>query len=263
MLFRSLPVTRTLLNRVLRDAVGVIAAGGYPAAEAERSLGRTLPTTVVPPGVDTDRIVPLDPEGRRKVRRRLGLPADGPLVISASRLVPRKGMDVLIRSSVEIVRRHPDVHVGISGAGRDHKRLRRLIDELKAPVTLLGRLPDTDMPGLYACGDVFAMLCRTRWGGLEQEGFGIVFVEAAAAGVPQVAGRSGGAHEAVADGESGIVVDDPTDVVAVADTISDLLDDADRRMAMAAFSRARAETEFGYDRLAERLAGAIDAMVAS
>jgi phosphatidyl-myo-inositol dimannoside synthase len=257
------PVTHTLLNRVLRGAVGVIAAGGYPAAEAERSLGRALPTTIVPPGVDTDRIVPLDIDGCGSVRARLGLPVDGPLVISASRLVPRKGMDVLIRSSVEIARRHPDVHVGIAGSGRDHRRLQRLIHELDAPVTLLGRLPDADMPGLYACGDLFAMLCRTRWGGLEQEGFGIVFVEAAAAGVPQVAGRSGGAHEAVADGESGVVVDDPTDVAAVAGTISDLLDDPDRRTAMSLAGRARAESEFDYDVLTERLVAAIDAMVTS
>jgi phosphatidyl-myo-inositol dimannoside synthase len=256
-----LPVTHSLLNRVLRDAVGVIAAGGYPAAEAERSLGRTLPTTVIAPGVDTERIVPLDPDDRRAVRERLGLPVDVPLVISASRLVPRKGMDVLIRASLGIARRHPDVHVGISGGGRDHRRLQRLIDELGAPVTMLGRLPDADMPGLYACGDVFAMLCRSRWGGLEQEGFGIVFVEAAAAGVPQVAGRSGGAHEAVADGDTGIVVDDPTDAGAVADAISGLLDDPDRRAEMALVGRARAETEFAYDRLAERLEAAIDAMV--
>jgi phosphatidylinositol alpha-1,6-mannosyltransferase len=256
-----LPITHTLLNRVLDGAVGVIAAGGYPAAEGERSLGRELPTTVVPPGVDTERIVPLDTEGVRATRARLGLPTEGPLVTSASRLVPRKGMDVLIRASVLLRERFPDLHVAISGGGRDEGRLRRLVDELDAPVTLLGRLPDTDMPGLYACGDVFTMLCRTRWGGLEQEGFGIVFVEAAAAGVPQVAGRSGGAHEAVAHGETGLVVDDPTDPHAAAEAIGSLLADDDRRAAMAAASRARAETEFAYDVLAERLHAALDRMV--
>lgn len=256
-----LPITRTLLNRVLAGAVGVIAAGGYPAAEGERALGRALPTTVVPPGVDTDRIVPLDPAGKRAARAHLGLPLDGLLVTSASRLVPRKGMDVLIRASIPLRERHPDVHVAIAGGGRDHGRLTRLIDELAAPVTLLGRLPDADMPSLYACGDVFAMLCRTRWGGLEQEGFGIVFVEAAAAGVPQVAGRSGGAHEAVADGVTGSVVDDPTDVDAVADALAELLDDDAQRAAMAVASRRRAEDEFSYDVLAERLRTAIDAMV--
>ncbi len=256
-----LPVTHTLLNRVLNDAVGVIAAGGYPAAEGERSLGRSLPTTVVPPGVDTTRIVPLDGVARRSARVRFGLPVEGPLVTSASRLVPRKGMDVLIRASLLVRDRHPDVHVAIAGGGRDQARLQRMIDELGAPATLLGRLPDADMPALYACGDVFAMLCRTRWGGLEQEGFGIVFVEAAAAGVPQVAGRSGGAHEAVAHDETGLVVDDPTDEEAVASAIADLLDDESRRTAMSKASRLRAETEFSYDVLAERLRVALDGMV--
>jgi phosphatidylinositol alpha-1,6-mannosyltransferase len=258
-----LPVTHTLLNRVLNDAVGVIAAGGYPAAEGERSLGRSLPTTVVPPGVDTERIVPLDGVAKRSARVHFGLPVEGPLVTSASRLVPRKGMDVLIKASLRVRDRHPDVHVAISGGGRDQARLQRMIDELGAPVTLLGRLPDADMPSLYACGDVFAMLCRTRWGGLEQEGFGIVFVEAAAAGVPQVAGRSGGAHEAVAHDETGLVVDDPTDEAAVASAIADLLDDEDRRAAMSEASRIRAETEFSYDVLAERLRVALDRMVAT
>jgi phosphatidylinositol alpha-1,6-mannosyltransferase len=258
-----LPVTHSLLNRVLGGAVGVIAAGGYPAAEGERSLGRSLPTTIVPPGVDTDRIVPLDPAQKQAARAHLGLPVDGPLVTSASRLVPRKGMDVLIRSSVRLRERHPDVHVAISGGGRDHGRLERLIAELDAPVTLLGRLPDADMPALYACGDVFAMLCRTRWGGLEQEGFGIVFVEAAAAGVPQVAGRSGGAHEAVAHGDSGLIVDDPTDDAAVADALATILDDDSLRADMAIASRRRAEAEFSYDVLSDRLRVAIDAMVSS
>ena len=125
---------------------------------------------------------------------------------------------------------------------------------------MLGRLPDESMPDLYACGDVFSVLCRTRWGGLEQEGFGIIFVEAAAAGVAQVAGRSGGAHEAVAHEETGLIVDDPTDDAAVADAISELLDDPHRRAEMAVASRARVEQEFDYDRLAERLHVAITEM---
>ena len=256
-----LPVTRTLLNRVLRHAVGVVAAGDYSLAEAERSLGRSLESVVVPPGVDTERFVPLDPEERNEARERLGLPPDRPLVVSVSRLVPRKGMDTLIRASVEIRRRHPLVHVAIAGTGRDRKRLQRLAEELGAPVTLLGRVADDDLPGLYGCGDVFTMLCRTRWGGLEQEGFGIVFVEAAAAGVAQVAGRSGGAHEAVADRESGLIVDDPADVHAAADAIADLLADDGRRQAMGEAARARAVAEFSYDVLAERLRDGLDRMV--
>ena len=102
------------------------------------------------------------------------------------------------------------------------------------------------------------MPCRTRWGGLEQEGFGIVFLEAAAAGVPQVAGRSGGAHEAVVHGETGAVVD-PPDAHGTAEALCALLEDADRRAAMGAAARERAETSFAYDVLAARLREALSA----
>lgn len=256
------PGSRQLLNRVLGGSAGVIAAGGYPAAEAQRSLGRELPTTIVPPGVDIQRFVPLDDHERRSMRRQLDLPIEGPLVVSVSRLVPRKGMDTLIRASIAVRHRHPEVRVIIAGRGRDEKRLRALIEELGAPVDLLGRLPDDRMPGLYGCADVFAMMCRTRWGGLEQEGFGIVFVEAAAAGVAQVAGRSGGAHEAVAHDETGLIVDDPDDVHQTAAAIIKLLDDPDTRQSMGTAARARAEADFSYDVLASRLGEAIDAMAA-
>jgi phosphatidylinositol alpha-1,6-mannosyltransferase len=97
------------------------------------------------------------------------------------------------------------------------------------------------------------MVCRNRWAGLEQEGFGIVFVEAAAAGVPQVAGRSGGAHEAVADGETGIVIDPPTDVAQTAAALSRLLGDDALRARMGVAARHRAVSEFSYEVLTRRL----------
>src|SRR6185295_19116984 len=107
----------------------------------------------------------------------------------------------------------------IGGAGRDRKRLER---HARGRVEFLGRVPDADLAALYASADVFAMCCRERWGGLEAEGFGIVFLEAAACGVPAVAGRSGGSHEAVADGETGFVVN-PRDVAAVREAIARLV----------------------------------------
>ena len=256
------PGTRQLLNRVLAGASGVIAAGGYPAAEGERSLGRALPPcTIVPPGVDAERFAPLDADVREAVRARYGIAPGQPMITSVSRLVPRKGMDTLIAASAILVEEFPDLAVVIAGRGRDTGRLQGLIDDAGAPVQLVGRLPEDELIELYGAGDVFSMLCRSRWGGLEQEGFGIVFVEAAAAGVPQVAGRSGGAHEAVAHGETGLIVDDPTDPVAAAEAIATLLRDPARRSTMAAASRARAVSEFDYDVLAARLAAAIDAMV--
>lgn len=257
-----IPGSRQLLNRVLAGASGVIAAGGYPAAEAERSLGRPLPPcTIVPPGVDADRFRPLAPEAKAAVRARYGIAADQPMVVSVSRLVPRKGMDTLIEASTLLGNEFPDLAVVIAGSGRDTGRLHGLIDDSNAPVTLAGRLPEADLIELLGAADAFVMLCRSRWGGLEQEGFGIVFVEAAAAGVAQVAGRSGGAHEAVAHGETGLIVDDPTDAAAAADAIATLLRDPDLRTRMAAASRERALAEFDYDVLAARLGRAIDAMV--
>jgi phosphatidylinositol alpha-1,6-mannosyltransferase len=253
-----LPPANLALRRVLRGADLVIAAGGYPLAEGERAAGRTLPSVVVPPGVDTDRFVPLDADRRREVRRRHGLPEDGTVVLSVSRLVPRKGFDTLI----DAIRRagRDDVTLAVVGGGRDEARLRRMAGG--APVRFLGRVPDVDLPGLYGAADLFAMLCRDRWGGLEQEGFGIVFLEAAAAGVPSVAGRSGGSHEAVVDGSTGLVVDDPTDVAAVGRALGALIDDPDRRTAMGAAARRRAVAEFRYDDLARRLGDAIDRTIA-
>jgi phosphatidylinositol alpha-1,6-mannosyltransferase len=252
-----IPGPNRVLRHVLRGASLVIAAGGYPLAEGERAAGRALPSVVVPPGVDTDRFHPLDAGERAAVRARLGLPVDGRLVVSLSRLVPRKGMDVLIRASAALAATHPDLTVAIGGGGRDRARLERLVASTGAPVRLLGRVSHDDLPALYGCADVYAMLCRNRWAGLEQEGFGIVFLEAAAAGVPQIAGDSGGAAEAVVHGETGLVVDRPGDPAAVAVALAQLLGDPDQRARLASAGRARAVAEFSYDVLAARLGGAL------
>ena len=252
-----LPGTHALLGRVLRGASLVIAAGGYPLAEAERAAGRRLPSVLVPPGVDTERFVPLSEQERETARGRLGLPVEGRLVVSLSRLVPRKGMDVLIRAAALLAPTRPDLTVAIGGGGRDRDRLERLVATTGAPVRLLGRVPHEDLPALYGCADVYAMLCRSRWGGLEQEGFGIVFLEAAAAGVVQVAGASGGAAEAVVDGETGLVVRHPDDPREAADALARLLDDPAARSRMGALGHERAVADFAYDRLAERLGEAL------
>jgi phosphatidylinositol alpha-1,6-mannosyltransferase len=142
----------------------------------------------------------------------------------------------------------------IGGGGRDADRLQKLIDKLGAPVRMLGRVTDEQLPQLYGCADVSAMLCRSRWGGLEQEGFGIVFSEAASCGVPQIAGNSGGAADAVLDGLTGKVVQNPSDVAQVAGTVAQLLDDAFLRSLMGVASRERALNTFDYDVLTKSLA---------
>jgi phosphatidylinositol alpha-1,6-mannosyltransferase len=249
-----LPGARTLLARVISRASLIVAAGGYPAAEARRATGGELPpTVVVPPGVDLERFHPLDPAERSAARRRLGLPEDGRLVVAVSRLVPRKGMDVLIEAAARLAPERPDLTVAIGGTGRDAPRLARLVARTGAPVRLLGRVPDEDLPALDGAADVWAMCCRNRWWGLEQEGFGIVFLEAAAAGVPQLAGRSGGAGEAVLHGTTGLVADRPGDVVVVTEALGRLLDDAELRSRLGSAARERAVESFGYEGLAARL----------
>jgi len=255
-----LPIARQALGTVLRGARLVVAAGGYPAAEAQRAAGTDLPTVVIPPGVDVARFRPLDAAARDGVRTRYELPPDALLVLGLSRLVPRKGFDVLIRAVARLAPRHPHLVLAIAGSGRDRARLERLAARERAPVRFLGRVPEDDLAAVHGMADVFAMVCRSRWFGLEQEGFGIVFLEAAAAGVPQVAGASGGAHEAVIDGVTGSVVRDPQSPAAVARALGALLDHPDRRERFARAGRHRVEQELTYDRLAGRLADALAAV---
>jgi len=269
----QLPGTAQLLGSVIGGASLVVAAGGYPAAEARRVASvkrfgkvKVPPIAVIPPGIDLERFRPLDGAERAAGRRHLGLPVEGRLVVSVSRLVPRKGMDVLIRAVGQLRRTMPDLCLVIGGAGRDRGRLERLASRVLGqavagggaggsapPVRFLGQVDPEVLPLLDGVADVWAMLCRDRWLGLEQEGFGIVFLEAAACGVPQVAGRSGGAAEAVADGETGLVVDDPSDVGAVATALRRLLEDSGERQRLGQAARRRAEEQFDYNVLAHRL----------
>lgn len=253
----AVPVGQLLVRHALRGASIVVAAGNYPALAAEQAAGRPLPTVVIPPGIDAQRFAPLDPQGRLAARRRFGVAPDAPLVVSVSRLVPRKGMDHLITASATLAERFPTLSVLIAGEGRDLGRLERLVTSTGAPVRLVGPVADDDLPGFLGMADVFAMLCRNRWGGLEQEGFGIVFLEAASCGVPQVAGRSGGVADAVVHDLSGLIVDDPRDDDAVVGALDALLGDGPRRVRLGDAGRRRVVDEFDHDLLAAELAAAL------
>jgi phosphatidylinositol alpha-1,6-mannosyltransferase len=254
-----IPVARRGLAHVLRGAAVVISAGRYPAAEGRRAAGEiTAPIVEIPPGVDTAAIVPLTAAERAAARARLGLPATGPLVVSLSRLVPRKGMDVLIAAAGRLAPSYPDLVVAIGGTGRDLERLRRQASSSPTPVFVLGRVSDEDRAALLGAADIFVMACRNRWFGLEQEGFGIVFLEAAAAGVPQIAGDSGGAAEAVVDGVTGLVVDLPEDAGSLAEALRALLAEPELRARMGAAARLRAQEVYDYDLLASRLASTLE-----
>jgi len=249
-----LPGVASSLRYVLKHAAVAICAGSYPESEVRRiAAEHTPPIIQVPPGVDTRRFTPLDPSRRPEVRQSLGLDPNAFLVSSYSRLVPRKGMDTLIRAATRLKTRFPNLQVAIGGAGRDEKRLHQLAKRLGAPVVFLGRVPDDALNEWLGASDLMVMDCRSRWLGLEQEGFGIVFVEAAATGVAQIAGRSGGSHEAVQNGVTGIVVSDSRSDDALAQAIRSLMMDGERRLEFGRASRANAVEQFDWTTLAARL----------
>ncbi len=244
------PGVRRALRRAAADATAVFAVSRYTSRFVRAAVPEEVPVAVLPPGVDTERFRP-EVSGR-EVRERWGI-GDGPVVACVSRLVPRKGQDALIRSWPEVRRRVPEAILLIVGGGPDRGRLESLArrEGVQGSVVFAGEVPEEELPAHYAAGDVFAMPCRSRWGGLEVEGFGIVFLEAAAAGRPSVAGDSGGAAEAVEDGETGLVVDG-RDRRQVAGAVASLLADEPRATAMGRAGRSRAEGEFGWPRLIER-----------
>lgn len=248
-----LPVVSRLLSRVLNNAELIIASGSYPAAEASRICRSSKRIEVITPGVDIQRFKVLSSEQRAEARKQFGVAEDAQLIVGISRLVPRKGFDVLIRAVARLAIEFPKLRLIIGGDGRDRARLERIARELMSPTTFLGRVLDDDLPKLYGCADINAMLCRSRWMGLEQEGFGIVFAEAAACGVPQIAGRSGGASDAVDHDISGLIVEDPTRVDDVVSSLRRLLVDKSQLLKMGQASRLRAENLFDYDKLALKL----------
>lgn len=253
-----LPLLASSLRYVLRHAEVAICAGSYPEAEARRNAAEWMPPVIqIPPGVDTERFVPLDPARRGTVRRDLGLPEESFLICSYSRLVPRKGMDTLIRASARLATKHPTLHVAIGGSGRDRQRLEKLARRLNAPVTFLGRVPDDELVDWLGASDLMVMDCRSRWLGLEQEGFGIVFLEAAACGVAQIAGRSGGSHEAVRDGVTGRVIANSRSAADLAWAIEGLMEDDEGRIRLGLQARDVAVDTFDWSVLAATLSRAL------
>jgi phosphatidylinositol alpha-1,6-mannosyltransferase len=237
-------------RRGLRACREVTAVSAYTGDLIGAAIGGP-PPTVLYPGVDTGRFAPTVDGGA--VRERYGV-HDRPLVVCVSRLVPRKGQDVLIEAMTTIQRQLPEACLLLVGDGPERASLERAASTA-APgaVVLAGEVADDDLPAFYAAADVFAMPCRSRFGGLEVEGLGIVFLEAAACGRPTVAGRSGGAPEAILDQQTGLLVEG-AEPKAVALAIMRLLENREIAAAMGAAGRARVEAEFTWERSADELA---------
>jgi phosphatidyl-myo-inositol dimannoside synthase len=223
-----------VLRRIGREAGAVTFVSRWCRDELRSSFGEGPRYALLPPAVDPEVFHP-GVDGSR-IRQRHGLGAD-PVVVCVSRAVERKGQDQLIRGLSAIRRRVPGARLLLVGGGPHLDSLRRLADDegVAAHVTVAGEVPEAELPEYFAAGDVFAMPCRERLGGLEVEAFGIVFIQAQAVGRPVVAGAIGGVPDALDDGVTGTLVDG-TDRHAVASAVSSLLGDPDRatRMGQAA-----------------------------
>jgi phosphatidylinositol alpha-1,6-mannosyltransferase len=247
----KLPLARQLLARIGRDCDVVTYLGDYTLRRLAAACGPQTTFARLPSGVDTAEFSP-DADGGQ-IRKRYGL-QDRPVVVCVSRLVARKGQDVLIEALPAIRRQAPDAALLLVGGGPYRERLERLVRErdLKRDVVFTGKVAGPELAAHYAAGHVFAMPCRSRLGGLEVEGLGIVYLEANACGLPVVAGDSGGAPDAVLEGKTGYVVAG-SDVAAVADRVSTLLANDSLRQEMGRAGREWVSREWRWPTLAGRL----------
>jgi phosphatidyl-myo-inositol dimannoside synthase len=254
----ALPGARMLLRRI-GDRVDVVTyLAEYFRVRLARALSPEAAARMVrlAPGVDTGAFRP--GAGGAAIRERLGL-ADRPVVVCVSRMVPRKGQDTLIRAwplvlaGAAAAGTQPPVLL-LVGDGPDRARLGRLARRagVAGSVVFAGPVPWAELPGYYDAGDVFAMPCRTRRAGLDVEGLGIVYLEASAAGLPVVGGDSGGAPDAILDGETGYVVPGRRPL-EVAERITGLLADPAGAAAMGEKGQAWVDREWRWDLIAERL----------
>jgi phosphatidyl-myo-inositol dimannoside synthase len=254
------PAARQALRRI-GDGCDVLT---YVSEFCRRRIGSALSTDVavrmrrLAPGVDTEVFRP--GVGGAALRERLGIEPDRPVLVSVSRFVQRKGQDALIKAMPWLLQSIPEALLLLVGDGPTRPRLERLVREngVGESVVFAGAVPWSEAPGWFDVGDVFAMPCRTRKGGLEPEALGIVFLEAQACGHPVLVGDSGGAPETVLHGETGYIVD-PFNPVGIAARAADLLGDLDRVRLMGEKGRAWVEREWSWEEsvstLRELLAG--------
>ncbi len=247
----QLPGARGLLKRIGRGNDVVTYLGEYTRERLDRVMGGVTELRRLAPGVDIGHFHP-KVDGQ-PVRERYRL-EERPVIVCVSRLVPRKGQDALIRALPTVRERVPDAALLLVGGGPYRKRLRALAASLGVAdhVIFTGSVPLADLPAHYAAGDVYAMPCRTRRRGLDVEGLGIVYLEASASGLPVIAGDSGGAPDAVREGETGYVVGG-RDLPALTDRLVRVLSDRELASRLGTAGRAWTETEWPWERQAERM----------
>jgi phosphatidylinositol alpha-1,6-mannosyltransferase len=271
----ALPVARQLLRRIGDETDVMTYLGEYFRLRVAGALTPRAAARMarLHPGVDAGAFRP-DPDARQTIRDRYGL--DGrPVVVCVSRLVARKGQDTLLRAWPAVLGKFPDAALLIVGSGSYASALHTLSRRVglatsvhsaaQVPpssdhpsVYFTGPVPQAELPAHYAAGDIFSMPCRTRRGGLDVEGLGIVYLEASATGLPVVGGDSGGAPDAILEGETGYVVGG-RDVQALSDRLISLLEDPAGAKAMGEKGRAWVERDWNWDLTASRLRALIDA----
>ncbi|KAA2256555.1 glycosyltransferase family 4 protein [Solihabitans fulvus] len=252
-----LPGARQALRRIGSTSDVVTFVSRYTRSRFASAFGPMAALEHLPSGVDTEVFRP-DPVGRAEIRVRHGL-GDRPVVVCVSRLVSRKGQDMLVRALPTIRRQVPDAVLLLVGDGPVRPRLERLASAcgVSEHVVFTGAVPWSELPAHYSAGDVFAMPCRTRGRGLDVEGLGIVYLEASAAGLPVVAGSSGGAPETVRDGVTGNVVDGE-DVAEIATAVGRLLSDPGQAAKMGQAGREWVSDNWRWDDMAARLVSLIN-----
>ena len=249
-----IPFSRIALGKYGRKVDVHFVVSNWTGSVARQAFGEGADIRLMRFGVDADRFHPVssDDEKMRK-RSEIGV-ANGdadPLLLSVGRLVKRKGNDVLVSVVTLMKSRYPKCSLVIAGRGPDRQRLEKLVAQspVSEKIQFLGAVDGDMLPDLYRCADIFVAPIRSRFFGIEGEGLGITLVEAAASGLPVVAGRSGGTPEAVVDGISGFVVDgaDPYEVVAA---IARIVVDKDLRRAMGTKGREFVQSEFSRSKMA-------------
>jgi phosphatidylinositol alpha-1,6-mannosyltransferase len=236
----AVPGFRQILGRNLASADVRFAVSRYTARKVQRISGK--PVEFLGAGVDTSTFTPAN----------AALFNDPPVVGCVSRFVPRKGQDRLIEAAADL---DQEVELLFVGKGRTEDQLRRKADKLGVRARFEVDVPWSQLPGLYQEMDIFCMPCKSRWGGLEVEGLGLVFLEAAATGIPVLAGDSGGSPETVLPGQSGFVV---PDVDAIVEGLEMLLGDPPAARRMGAEGRRLVESEFTWERVVDRLHGGFE-----
>ncbi|HXZ63939.1 MAG TPA: glycosyltransferase family 4 protein [Streptosporangiaceae bacterium] len=251
----ALPGARSLLRRIGDDVDVLTYLAEYFRIRLARVLSAEAADRMVrlAPGVDPAEFRP--GAGGAAIRRKLGIAPSRPVVVCVSRLVPRKGQDTLIAAWPAVrAQVSGDPVLLLVGDGPYRTRLAAQARRLRVAdsVRFAGPVTRDDLPACYDAATIFAMPCRTRRAGLDVEGLGIVYLEAAATGLPVIGGDSGGAPDAVLDGETGYVVPGG-DATVLADRLSELLSDPAGAAAMGDKGRSWIDREWTWELVADRL----------